>query len=59
MTKFVGKFRKNQEYSDDYKTMNNKSKPRNEHGEIKKVLSRDMQEGYEYDDLDEYNVSYK
>lgn len=39
--------------------MNNKNKPRNEHGEIKKVLSRDMQEGYEYDDLDEYDVSYK
>lgn len=58
MTKFVGKFRKNQEYSDDYKTMNDKHKPRNEHGEIKKVLSRDMQEGYEYDDLDEFDVSY-
>ena len=58
MTKFVGKFRKNQEYSDDYKTMNQKNKQRNEHGEIKKVLSRDMQEGYEYDELDDFETSY-
>lgn len=58
MTKFVGKFRKNQEYSDDYKTMNKKEKPRNEHGEIKKVLSRDMQEGYEYDEMDDFDTSY-
>ena len=58
MSKFVGKFRKNQEYSDDYKTMNQKNKQRNEHGEIKKVLSRDMQEGYEYDELDDFETSY-
>jgi hypothetical protein len=52
VSKFVGKFRKNQSYSDDYKTMNEK-KQRNEHGEIKKVLSRDMNEGYEdYDDIE-------
>lgn len=59
MTKFVGKFRKNSEYTDDYKSMNVKEKQRNEHGEIKKVLFREMQEGYEYDDLDEYDVNYK
>lgn len=58
MSKFVGKFRKNQEYSDDYKTMNKKEKPRNEHGEIKKVLSRDMQEDYENNELDDYDVNY-
>jgi hypothetical protein len=58
VTKFVGKFRKNQEYSDDYKTMNRKEKPRNEHGEIKKVLTRDMQEGYEYDEMDDFETSY-
>jgi hypothetical protein len=52
VSKFVGKFRKNQNYSDDYKTMNEK-KQRNEHGEIKKVLSRDLNEGYEdYDDIE-------
>ena len=59
MSKFVGKFRKNQDYNDDYKTMNQKSKQRNEHGEVKKVLSRDMQEGYQYDELDEYDLNYK
>lgn len=59
MTKFVGKFRKNSEYNDDYKTMNEKNKQHNEHGEIKKVLFRELQEGYEYDDLDDYDVSYK
>jgi hypothetical protein len=59
VSKFVGKFRKNQDYNDDYKTMNQKSKQRNEHGEVKKVLSRDMQEGYQYDELDEYDLNYK
>lgn len=58
MSKFVGKFRKNQEYSDDYRTMNEK-KQRNEHGEIKKVLSRDLQEDYVDDEITEYEVSYK
>lgn len=59
MSKFVGKFRKNQNYSDDYKTMNEK-KQRNEHGEIKKVLSRDLNEGYEdYEELDDYELNYK
>ena len=59
MSKFVGKFRKNQNYSDDYKTMNEK-KQRNEHGEIKKVLSRDLNEGYgDYEELDDYELNYK
>jgi len=59
VSKFVGKFRKNQNYSDDYKTMNEK-KQRNEHGEIKKVLSRDLNEGYEdYEELDDYELNYK
>ena len=58
MSKFVGKFRKNQEYSDDYRTMNEK-KQRNEHGENKKVLSRDFQEDYVDDEITEYEVSYK
>jgi len=59
VSKFVGKFRKNQNYSDDYKTMNEK-KQRNEHGEIKKVLSRDLNEGYgDYEELDDYELNYK
>ena len=41
MSKFVGKFRKNSEYSDDY--TNNKKinrRKRNEHSEIKKLITR-------------------
>ena len=38
MTKFVGKFRKNKEYNDDYSYTH--SKHRNEHAEIKKLLTQ-------------------
>ena len=38
MTKFVGKFRKNKEYNDDYAYTH--SKHRNEHAEIKKLLTQ-------------------
>ena len=38
MTKFVGKFRKNQDYNDDYTYTH--SKHRNEHAEIKKLLTQ-------------------
>ena len=38
MTKFVGKFRKNQDYNDDYTYAH--SKHRNEHAEIKKLLTQ-------------------
>ena len=49
MTKFVGKFRKNKEYNDDYAYTH--SKHRNEHAEIKKILSQAEEEvQYEYDD---------
>lgn len=36
MSKFLGKFRKNKEYNDDYNYTH--SKHRNEHAEIKKIL---------------------
>ena len=42
MTKFVGKFRKNKEYNDDYSYTN--SKHRNEHAEIKKLLTQHEEE---------------
>ena len=42
MTKFVGKFRKNKEYNDDYRYTH--SKHRNEHAEIKKLITRDLEE---------------
>jgi hypothetical protein len=60
VSKFVGKFRKNQNYSDDYdafKSKGQKTGRRNEHGEIKKTITRtlveDMQEGYDYDSIED------
>jgi hypothetical protein len=38
VTKFVGKFRKNKEYNDDYAYTH--SRHRNEHAEIKKLLTQ-------------------
>jgi hypothetical protein len=43
VTKFVGKFRKNQDYNEDYSYMP-KRKHRNEHSEIKKMKNRDVEE---------------
>lgn len=43
MTKFVGKFRKNSNYDDDYSYEQIK-KPRNEHAEIKKILAQHEEE---------------
>lgn len=42
MTKFVGKFRKNKEYNDDYAFTH--SRHRNEHAEIKKLLTQHEEE---------------
>jgi hypothetical protein len=42
VTKFVGKFRKNKEYNDDYSYTH--SKHRNEHTEIKKLLTQSEDE---------------
>ena len=42
MTKFVGKFRKNKEYNDDYSYTH--SKHRNEHAEIKKIITQHEEE---------------
>jgi predicted secreted Zn-dependent protease len=42
VSKFVGKFRKNKNYNDDYNYDNKRH--RNEHSEIKKMLSRDFEE---------------
>ena len=43
MTKFVGKFRKNQNYNDDYK-YTPKKQHRNEHSEIKKLKNQKYDE---------------
>ena len=42
MTKFVGKFRKDKEYNDDYNYTPKRS--RNEHAEIKKLKNRDCED---------------
>ncbi len=42
MSKFVGKFRKNKEYNDDYNYTH--SRHRNEHTEIKKLLTQHEEE---------------
>jgi hypothetical protein len=43
VSKFVGKFRKNQDYNEDYNYMP-KRKHKNEHSEIKKMKNRDVEE---------------
>ena len=60
MSKFVGKFRKNANYTDDYdayKSNGQKTGRRNEHTEIKKSIVRslvdDMKEGYDYDSMED------
>ena len=49
MTKFVGKFRKNKEYNDDYSFTNHR-RHKDEHAEIKKLLNHDLEE--EFDELE-------
>ena len=51
MTKFVGKFRKNKEYNDDYNYTPKRS--RNEHDEIKKLLTQ-----YEEEEVLEKSEAY-
>lgn len=48
MTKFVGKFRKNKEYNDDYNYTPKRSK--NEHAEIKRLLAQELEEEYEIEE---------
>lgn len=43
MSKFVGKFRKNKDYNDDYNFMH-KRKHRDEHSEVKKIKKRTLEE---------------
>lgn len=56
MTKFVGKFRKNQDYNDDYiyaKNFLNNKKRKGEHSEVKKQMKH-----WEEEDFDEVQVSH-
>ena len=55
MSKFVGKFRKNQDYNDDYIYAKNHlhiKKRRGEHSEVKKQLQQ-----WENDSLQEVDIS--
>lgn len=50
MTKFVGKFRKNQDYNEDYEYAKNvlhNKKRISEHAEIKKILTQHEEESEE------------
>lgn len=58
MSKFVGKFRKDEEYFDEYKTLNEKKQHLNRK-ENKKTLFRNIQKSYELNELEEYDVIYK
>lgn len=59
MTKFVGKFRKNSDYKDDYnyaKSFLKNKKRKDEHSEVKKQFKQ--HEKYEFDDDYEFvNIS--
>jgi len=58
VTKFVGKFRKNKEYNDDYAYTH--SKHRNEHAEIKKLLTQYEDEENEiYEDIESSVSQYE
>jgi hypothetical protein len=53
VTKFVGKFRKNKDYKDDYnyaKDFLNVKKRRNEHSEVKKQLREKDWESHLFDE---------
>ena len=48
MTKFVGKFRKNKNYNDDYSY--DAKRHRDEHGEVKKLINQSLEEDLEFDE---------
>ena len=57
MTKFVGKFRKNKNYNDDYNY--DYKRHRDEHSEIKKLLDRKHLNEYVEDEKDYYQEKRK
>ena len=61
MTKFVGKFRKNKDYSDDYDfTRNNphSKKRRDEQPEVKKLKNYEYVDSYELSDKEDWPNQY-
>jgi hypothetical protein len=58
VSKFVGKFRKNKEYNDDYNYTH--SKHRNEHAEIKKLLTQhEEEENFEDEENEDFSPHEK
>ena len=58
MTKFVGKFRKNQDYNEDYdyaKNFLHSRKRKDEHGEIKKLKNHEYEDEYETPEKEFHN----
>lgn len=61
MTKFIGKFRKNQDYNEDYdyaKNFLHSKRRRGEHVEIKKLKNHEYEDVYEYQ-MDDEILPYK
>ena len=61
MTKFVGKFRKNKDYSDDYiyaKNVLHSKRRRNEHAEVKKLKNHEYEDDFENYDESRWPVRY-
>lgn len=57
MSKFVGKFRKNKDYNDDYSYTH--SKQRNEHAEIKKLKNYDIEDLFEEEEYEDLSLPQK
>lgn len=57
MSKFVGKFRKNKEYNDDYSYTH--SRHRNEHAEIKKLKNYDIEDLFEEEEYEDLSLPQK
>jgi len=61
VTKFVGKFRKNKDYSDDYDYARNflhNKKRRGEHGEVKKLKNHEYEDSHILVDNEDWPKRY-
>jgi hypothetical protein len=56
VSKFVGKFRKNQDYNEDYDYARNflhSKRRRSEHAEVKKIKNNEYEDNYEYEEYED------
>jgi hypothetical protein len=61
VTKFVGKFRKNKDYSDDYDYTRNilhNKKRRGEHAEVKKLKNHEYEDSHELVSKKDWPIRY-